>query len=261
MSISHLMEIRAFILSVEKIPRNIKLIEVLNLLGIQFEIITGATPDLAFEYSQQKEFHGQYREEMSKEEMAVTYGHRLMFLSALKSSEKYFLFFEDDAVVDVKNFNELLNTVKVIPKGLILLGACGGFARKFKTIGNMQVLKTIGNTALGSHAYLVDKESIPDLLLGTEGCKFLADHFARRKTRQYVVLPYCAKQLTDSFTYVPKISAGFKRSRIRNMLAPLKMDLIDYFHTGICGGRFLRLAVVEKFFAIFLVKLPGCTLD
>ena len=253
--------VRAFVLSVEKVPRNSKLLEDLSSLGIASQVVTGATPDLAFEYSQKDEFKDRYRAVMSKQQMACTFGHRLMFIEALNHKESHFLFLEDDAVLDMQILADFLNKITRAPRGLILLGACGGFARRHLSIDEFQILRTIGDTVAGSHAYLLDKKSIPDLLNGTEGCGFLADSFSRKVTSQYVLLPYCATQMKDSFTYIPLRSSGQEFSWIRNLLAPLKMDLIDYWHTGIFGGRFMRLPMVEKYFEKIFIKLPGCTPD
>ena len=254
-------DIRAFILSVENQPRNLDLIKDLHKLKIQYQIVTGATPELAFKYSQSKEFEGNFRAIMSKQQMACTYGHRLMFEESMKCQESFFLFLEDDAVLDIGNLEKILLQLVHLPKGIVLLGACGGFARGHLQIDDFQVLRTVGDTAAGSHAYLVNKESIPDLHQGTDGCKFLADSFSRKETGLFIVVPYCASQLKDSFTYIPLKSKQEKHSKLRNLLAPLKMDLIDYYRTGIFGGRFLRLPVIEKYSEKIFVKLPGCTSD
>ena len=254
-------DIQAFILSVEKEPRNLRLLKDLKGLGIPYEIITGATPEIAFQYSQLVDFKGHYRAIMSKQQMACTYGHRLMLKEALKNQAQFFLFLEDDAVLDVNNLHKLLLDVSGIPTGIVLLGACGGFAVKNRTIGDFQLLKTVGDTAAGSHAYLVHKDSVPDLFEGTSGCKFLADSFSRKNSDLFVILPYCASQLKDSFTYIPLESNKGSHSWIRNLLAPLKMDIVDLLHTGVFGGRFLRLHNVEKYAQKIFIKLPGCTSD
>jgi hypothetical protein len=254
------MLVHAYILSVENTPRSRTLISTLTKFQIPFTIVTGATPQLAEKYFNEYGVN-KGRVKLTAQELACTFGHRKMYQLAIQENVDTGLFFEDDAILNEDSFRRLFNKLRKTPRGILLLGTCGGWAHK-KQIFNFgvddSVYDVFATMITGSHAYIADKESIYRLFEGTEGLPKLADQFNRDKsTRLMVTLPFIALQegLDQSYIHNTHVASTLF---IRRLLSSIHSDLQEYVLQKNVGSRVFRLKEFELIISQFLTKLPGC---
>lgn len=253
-------KILALILSVSLEPRNKVLISQLIAAGVEYEVVTGASRAAAREHYQINFDSRAKYSIMDDNQLACTYGHYLMFLRAREVKSTYTLFLEDDCTLDSSKLVELLQNIEEAPKGILILGACGGFAKKGSSIqGGKTWLRAVGDTVAGSHAYIIHESLINDFINGSQKLQRLPDSFHRdKKIKMFILQPYIAWQIRDTFSHIPLMQSGQSANPLRRLASSFKHDLLDRIWFGIWGGRFLRLSFLEKIVEIFYIRLPGC---
>jgi GR25 family glycosyltransferase involved in LPS biosynthesis len=255
--------IHALILSTTGEVRSKTLLGVLTDARITYEIVqNGDAEEAVFEWNS-KGGKDRPRKTLTKNERSCTFGHRKMYQRALsnKHSCDYFLFLEDDAQLENKDLKSLKSFNWSFEPDLLLLGSCGGWARRKKINLTHQINchRVFMNSTLGSHAYLANRDGINSLLAGTEKLDVLADEFSRDpKVNLYVIVPFMAFQENFLQTTIP-LPKQFTSTRFtRRFLSSLYDDLLDLKYLKRIGARTLRLKELEKFIKPFLKKLPGC---
>ena len=250
----------ALILSVNLTPRNPNLIESLRKAGISHHVVTGSSPTIARDHFQKNFSDFRPYSIMSDSQLAGTFGHFLMYQRAIALDYDFTIFLEDDCELDFLGLKDFVSTTNLYPKGLVLLGACGGFVRKKPiTIQGFSFFEAIGDTVAGAHAYVLPKSLYADFQNRAFFLQMLADSFHRnRETKMYVLVPYLATQIKDVPSFIPLIQIGQSTNPIRQILSSVRYDLSDRIRFGIWGGRFLRLPMPEKIAGLILKKLPGC---
>lgn len=255
---------RAYVLSLDSDFRNLELRDQLESLGIEVIHVQGPTKSSASAF--RKEITGVSKTKLSRMsagEIACTLGHRLMHEKALVNQDEQALFFEDDAILDFAKFESLMLNIHSIKVALLLLGTCGGWARRrgFKSVEDIGIFRVGTGSQMGSHAYLATDEAIKDLYLHNSQLERLADSFHRsRKLKLYVCSPFVARQLPDALPAITRSGAdrkGLMKSP-RRIVTSFVEDLLDLYKFGHFGGRTVNLIELQQIVAIFLKKLPGC---
>jgi hypothetical protein len=173
------------------------------------------------------------------------------------------LFLEDDAQLENKVLESLNSGEWSIEPDLLLLGSCGGWARrkKLKLTTQINCHRVFMNSTLGSHAYLANRVGIKSLMAGTEQLDVLADEFSRKpKVNMYVIVPFMAFQENFLSTTIPLPEQLTSTKLTRRFLSSLYDDLLDIKYLRRIGARTIRLKELEIFIKPFLKKLPGCNI-
>ena len=255
--------IHALILTTTGTVRSKTLLSALAGAKITFEIIqNGDTGQANLEW-QAKGSKTRPRKLLTKNERSCTFGHRKMYQAALGNLHNYdyFLFLEDDAQIESKGLENLSSQEWSFEPNLILLGSCGGWARrkKHRLTDQINCQRVFMNSVLGSHAYLANGDGIKSLLSGTEQLDVLADEFRRNPSDDlFVIDPFLAFQENLILTTIPLPKQITSTKFIRRFLSSLYDDLLDLKHLRRIGARTVRLVELEKFIKPFLKKLPGC---
>jgi hypothetical protein len=186
-----------------------------------------------------------------------------MYQAALRNEHNYdyFLFLEDDAQLESKGLENLGSQGWSFEPNLILLGSCGGWARrkKYRLTGQINCHRVSMSSVLGSHAYLANRDGIKSLLSGTERLDVLADEFRRSPSGDlFVIVPFLAFQENFLPTTIPLPKQFTSTKFIRRFLSSVYDDFLDLQYFKRIGGRAVRLRELEKFIKLFLMKLPGC---
>jgi hypothetical protein len=253
-------ELIALILCAEDKPRNQSLEYDLMELGIDYEIVTGSTPTVARKHYE-KHFDSRLSYSvMSDEQLAGTYGHHLMFKRAKVLGATNTIFFEDDCVIDLQGFKNLIRDIDFYPKGVLLLGACGGFTRRKKyTSGETFWGQGVGDTVAGAHCYILEKNLLDSMIEYSRHLQMLADSFCRPPDiKLFVSKTYVTWQMKEVKSFIPLGQSIQSKNPIRQFASSLKDDVFDRINFGIWGGRTLRLSFLERFACLFFTKLPGC---
>ena len=243
-------------MSVEPKPRNPNLIQVLTDLRLEFEVVSGSTPELAKSYRRSDIKRNRH---LTDTERACTLGHRLMMLRALECDFEWSIFLEDDAVLNSELLLEFSAHLHKLPRELILLGACGGIARR-KTrmkIGDFSIYLGVGDSVTGAHAYLLHRSCLAEMIQGTDGLPFLADSFNRRRLELLVVSPYVATQLIEAESTILR-GGGPLPTPVRKIFSAAKADFVDRLTMNRWGGRLWRLDELNSLTKRFFHILPGC---
>ena len=254
-------KVAALVLSVNLPPRNKQLLSQLSELGVYFEVVNEATPKAAEIHFLKHYDPANHYSIMDENQRACTFGHYLMFERAKLLDAEFTFFFEDDCLLNFDFLAYLIPRLKNAPHGLLLLGACGGFAKKVKVVSSGVLwLKGIGDSISGSHGYVLHRDLINPLLNGSKKLQRLADSYHRPRNLQiYVLYPYATWQMKGEISHIPLRQTGQSTNVFRQMGSSIKNDLLDRIYFGIWGGRFMRLPTIEKLAAKFYLKLPGCT--
>lgn len=192
-------------------------------------------------------------------EFACAYGHKRMYEMAILNGDERALFFEDDATLDEILFESLITSLKVLPTGVILLGACGGLAWKAKSKGDLNLLRIVENAFSGSHAYIMDRKTIEYLYVQSIRLTDHGDRFRRaRKTKLYVTFPYVGFQLKDNNPIIIRADGTDARSLFRRRIAWFFYDIIDLIKFKFLGGRFLSSLKDSSLVHLQMTKIPGC---
>ena len=257
--------IHALILSTTGEVRSKTLLSVLAGATISHEIVQNCDiGEAVFEWNS-KGGEDRPRKNLTKHERSCTFGHRKMYQAALSNDNDfdYFLFLEDDAQLEIKDLQSLNSEKWSIKPDLLLLGSCGGWARrkKLKLTTQINCHRVFMNSTLGSHAYLANRAGIKSLMAGTEQLDVLADEFSRKpKVNMYVIFPFAAFQENFLQTTIPLPKQFTSTKLMRRFLSSLYDDLLDLKYLRRIGARTLRLKELERFFKPFLKKLPGCNI-
>ena len=255
--------IHAFILTTTEAVRSKTLLSSLTEAKITFEIVQNADTDLANLEWQAKGSKTRPRKLLTKNERSCTFGHRKMYQAALRNEHNYdyFLFLEVDAKLESKGLENLSSQGWSFEPNLILLGSCGGWARrkKYRLTDEINCHRVFMNSVLGSHAYLANRDGIKSLLSGTEQLDVLADEFRRNPSADlFVAVPFLAFQESFLLTTIPLPKQFTSTKFIRRFLSSLYDDFLDLRYLGRFGARTLRLVELENFIKPALKKLPGC---
>lgn len=255
--------IHAFILTTTGSVRSRTLLSSLTEANITFEIVQNGDVDQAILEWQAKGSKTRPRKLLTKNERSCTFGHRKMYQAALRNEHNYdyFLFLEDDAQLESKGLENLRSERWSFEPNLILLGSCGGWARrkKYRLTGQINCHLIFMNSALGSHAYLANRDGIKSLLSGTEHLDVLADEFRRNPSGDlFVIVPFLAFQENFLPTTIPLPKQFTSTKLIRRFLSSVYDDTLDFKYLRRIGGRVVRLKELEKFIKLFFKKLPGC---
>ncbi len=261
--VSGQMRVKAFILSIDGDVRSSSLIPALEELSLTYEVVKNGKVSDALDFWKVNGSQSYKRRDITNNQRSCTYGHRLMYESSMRDQGNwdYFLFLEDDVVLDV-NLTRLLfaNKWKFSPP-FVLLGSCGGWAyRHQKALGETtSCFKVFSDSICGSHAYVANHVGVEALLLGTQSLDRLPDAFFRvPRIPMHVVFPFVAFQEGLSESTIPLNSGDGSRKFFRRFLSSLYDDILDLFYYSKFGIRVLRLSELESFFIVFLKKLPGC---
>ena len=261
--------INAYVLSKTSSFRNPKLYESLEAAGLNVIWVPAPTPQQAENYISGITIP---RAVMSPVEVACALGHRLMYEKAIFNQDSTALFLEDDAKLSVDFGSIILDLEKLLVNNavrrleIILLGSCGGFARK-KSILDLKthkILWAIGSSIMGSHAYVASLEGIRDLYLHSYAVPRLADSFHRSKaTKLYIVYPHVAYQIFDTTEIIVRHDrerdGSLKMSR--KYISSAILDLKDRAIFKHFGGRFINLDENQKILSRLFIALEGCRFD
>jgi hypothetical protein len=239
--------------------RNPSLLPCLEALKISYEIIDGSTITSTLSYLKNLGKDSK-RTTFTSEQLACTYGHMLMHKRAIELGSEWALFFENDATINISFLQGILEALDSLPKGIILLGSCGGWAKRSVVLelGGLKIHKVFNSAVTGSHAYLVRIEQIPQLVSSEEDLKSLADEFIRRNLPMYITIPFISYQEGFTPSQIPLKSTGLKGGKLRMIASSLKADVLDLSRLGRLGNRCIRLEIIEFFVAKLLMKLQGC---
>jgi hypothetical protein len=253
---------KAYILSPDRRMRNPDLIPTLEHLKIPFEIIDKSSVPNTLEYLSKQNKNQSKDSPFTIQQLACTYGHYLMHQEALRGKHEWALFFENDATIDSDLLVLLLDSVEMLPTGLILLGSCGGWAKKNQTIqfSELAIHKVFNSAVTGSHAYLM-KTSLLKQFIGVEqNLISLADEFIRDSLPMFVTKPFVSYQEGFTPSEIPLKTSTSKGSSLRRISSAIFADLRDYPRLGRFGNRLLRLEFFERPLGNVLMKLDGCNL-
>jgi GR25 family glycosyltransferase involved in LPS biosynthesis len=250
---------KAYILSVDGSVRSPSLLKTLENFGIEIHVTSGSTPDKAREYVEAHPRSKFKSASLNEYELACAYGHSLMHQESLNSGDEWAFFFEDDADLNVALFEVFLGSLSSMPKGLILLGTCGGIAWRASRFENLGLFRVFGNAVSGSHAYLADRESIEMMVEKEKNLPNYADGFARPRGLQlYVRYPFVAYQIKDNNPIILRESGQDSRNKFKRKIAWLYHDCIEFYKFGFTGGRYVESIVNKRIVKKLLFKLPGC---
>jgi len=250
---------KAYILSVDGTIRSPSLLQTLESFGIEVHVTSGSTPDKALKYVEVNPRSKFKSAKLNEYELACAYGHLQMHQESLSSGDQKAFFFEDDAYLNVDLFGSFLRSLSAMPKGLILLGTCGGIAWKASRFENLSLFRVFGNAVSGSHAYLADRNSI-EMMVGKEkNLLNYADKFARpRSLDLYVRYPFVAFQIKENNPIILRESGQDTRSKLRREIAWLYHDCVEFYKFGFAGGRYIESVIKKSVVRRLVFKLPGC---
>jgi hypothetical protein len=257
------MRVKAFILSIDGEVRSSSLIPALDELSFPYEIVKNGNVSDALDFWKENGSESYKRRDLTDNQRSCTYGHRLMYESSMRDRGDwdYFLFLEDDVILDINLARLLFANKWLFSPPFVLLGSCGGWAyRRHKTLGKTtSCFKVFSDSICGSHAYVANRVGVDALFRGTQSLDRLADAFFRvPRIPMHIVFPFVAFQEGLSQSTIPLHSGDGSRKFFRRFLSSLFNDLLDFFYYSKFGIRVLRLSELERFFLIFLKKLPGC---
>jgi len=253
---------KAYILSPDRRMRNPDLIPTLEHLKIPIQIIDKSSVPNTLEYLSKQNKTQTKDSPFTIQQLACTYGHYLMHQEALRGMDEWALFFENDATIDSDLLIHLLDSVEMLPNGLILLGSCGGWARKKQTIelSELTIHKVFNSAVTGSHAYLIKTGLLKQFTGVEKNLTSLADEFIREALPMFVTKPFVSYQEGFTPSEIPLKSSASKGSSLRRIASAIFADLRDYPRLGRFGNRLLRLEFFERLFSNILMKLDGCNL-
>ena len=256
------LSIKAYILSPDRQMRNPDLIPTLGHLRIPFEIIDKSSVPNTLEYLSKQNKTQNKDLPFTIQQLACTYGHYLMHQEALRGTAEWALFFENDATIDLDLLILLLDSVEMLPNGLILLGTCGGWARKSRTVelGELAIHKVFNSAVTGSHAYLIKASFLNQFIKVEKDLSSLADEFIREALPMFVTKPFVSYQEGFTPSEIPLKSSTSKGSSLRRISSAMVADWKDYPRLGRFGNRLLRLEFFERLLSNVLLKLNGCNL-
>jgi hypothetical protein len=260
------LSIKCYILSPDRKMRSPELLSSLEQLKIPFEIIDNSSITHLHQYLQSdstlnmKSLAFKTSHKISEAQLACTFGHYLMHNALSKSGYEWGIFLENDATIDINLMGQLLGSLEKLPRGIVLLGACGGWARKNPVfIAKSMAFHTILNSAItGSHAYLVHSSLISEMTYFEKDLISLPDEFIRGKLKMYITIPYVSFQSGLFPSSIPLVSPTSRTSLYRIILSSCYLDLNDICLLGRYGNRVLRLKTFERIISRFFMKLPGC---
>jgi hypothetical protein len=261
--VSGQIRVKAFILSINGDVRSSSLISALEELSLPFEIVKNGNVSDALDFWKSNGGQSYRRRDITNNQRSCTFGHRLMYETSKRDHGDwdYFLFLEDDVVLDIYSTRLLFSDKWQFSPPFMLLGSCGGWAyRRQKALGKTtSCLKVFSDSICGSHAYVANRVGVDALLLGTKSLDRLTDAFFRvPRIPMHVLFPFAAFQEGLSDSTIPLHSGDGSRKFFRRFLSSLYDDFLDLFYYSKFGIRVLRLPELEKFFMIFLKRLPGC---
>lgn len=256
------LSIRAFILSPNRNMRSPNLLPSLDALGISYEVVDKSNVENTLLYLESIKVEFPTVASFTPEQLACTYGHLLMHQRAIEVGAQWTLFFENDATLDIALLRVILDSLDSLPKGIFLLGSCGGWAKRHATLklDGTNVHRVLNSAVTGSHAYFVKTEYIPNMISEESALTSLADEFVRKNLPMYITVPFVSYQEGFTPSQIPLSSKGFRRGRGRSLLSSLKADILDLMRLGRLGNRCLRLDFLEIYISKFLMKLQGCNL-
>lgn len=253
-------ELKAFILAGRDGIRNPKLLQDLEVLGIEFEIIPFIDPALAIAHLEREK--RQIPRRMNQGELACSYGHLLIYGKILGEEGDAFLVLEDDASLNPYEFKDLIFGSLNLPNHIFLLGSCGGTVRSTSLIlSGKQFYRLMGSAMVGSHAYLINKSVARELYDANLGLKLPADAFRRgRNIDIFIQFPYSATQMKARESLIertPQIQEIFVAEKT-SALKLLCRDIMDLRRTGRFGARLLERLTNLSLISRRFHKLPGC---
>lgn len=260
------LSLQSYILCHDKKMRSPNLLLSLKKLRIPLEIIDGSTIEETIKYLQcnsnihKKSRAFQLSHKVIEAQLACTFGHLIMHNAFKKSEREWGLFLENDATIDTDLLSKILESIENLPRGIILLGACGGWARKTPEliVQNVELHRVFNSAITGSHAYLVHISQIEKMIRLEKNLVSLADEFIREKMKMYITVPYISLQSGSSASSIQLTSRYKSMSIWRKVFSSLFWDIRDIRRLGRCGNRALRLEIFESALDSFLLKLPGC---
>ena len=97
------MRVKAFILSIDGEVRSSSLIPALDELSFPYEIVKNGNVSDALDFWKENGSESYKRRDLTDNQRSCTYGHRLMYESSMRDRGDwdYFLFLEDDVVLDI----------------------------------------------------------------------------------------------------------------------------------------------------------------
>lgn len=227
--------------------------------GVSVCIISGTTVESAKEHLQAIPSSRRKRNQLNEAERACAYGHLKMLMEAYSQGEDWNLFLEDDAVLNIKAFENLLSNVNKLPKGLTLLGVCGGLSYKKPFNRELKLFRIVENMFNGSHAYIADRDSIKEIIQKSWDLPDYADRFPRpRKTKLYVSFPFVAFQMKENTPIIAREHGIDSRGRLRKTLSLVFYDLRDLRNSHFLGGRTFGYLMNNPKPGKYFLKLPGC---
>lgn len=261
--------INAYVLSLNKEPRNEQLIPNLISADIKVNLLTGITPESANNLpniNERRKFtlDRLKSQSMNGFELACALGHHKMYEQSILKNDSCAFFFEDDAVLNLSEFLDFVSKVKYLPSGIFLLGACGGAAwRKPLNVleGNRQtaIYKVVENIVGGSHAYFADRNVISNLYKKSINLRSVSDKYPRsRKVRLYVVFPYVSTQQKNPIVLIHRDQNLKQRSFILVLVTSIVQDILDLAKFGFLSGRSLFFFSKFGFLKKIIILLPGC---
>ena len=258
--------LKSYILSPDREMRSPNLLFSLEKLKIPFEIIDASSITETKRYLQsnyvirKKSLSFSTSHKITEAQLACTYGHFLMHEAFNKNKDEWGLFLENDATIDIKLLIKILRSLKNLPRGVILLGACGGWARKNpEWMAQDVAIHRVFNSAItGSHAYLVHISLIEKIIHLEKNLVSLADEFIRKDLNLYITVPYASLQNGLGVSSIPLSSHSSSVSVWRRGLSSFLWDFRDIWRLGRFGNRALRLQIFERALSRLLLKLPGC---
>lgn len=254
--------LKAYVLSPDRSVRNSRLLPTLDEFRIPYEFVDGSSVINTLSYLKEIDHPFSEKHVFTKEQYACSFGHLLMHQKALNDDYEWSLFFENDATLNSDLLKVLLNSLSLLPRGIILLGSCGGWARKsFRIdIGGVSIHKVFNSAVTGSHAYLVKTEHLTNMIPVEKELKSLADEFNRRNLPMFIILPFISYQEGATASEIPLRSTSTTSSNFRKLISSVKNDLLDLRRLKRLGNRSIRLEFLEGKVAKFLHILPGCNL-
>lgn len=242
--------------------RNPDLLPTLDAMNISWEIVDKSNPENTLEYLESINSAFPTVESFTREQLACTYGHLLMHQRAIEFGTEWSLFFENDATLDAALLGIFLNSLDSLPKGLFLLGSCGGWAKRNAVLelDGLNVHKVFNSAVTGSHAYFVKTENLRHLISEEFSLTSLADEFIRKNLPMYITVPFVSYQEGFTPSQIPLSSKGLRRGIWRSLLSSFKADVLDLRRLRRLGNRCLRLNFMEIHISKFLMGLQGCNL-
>lgn len=252
-------EMKAYILALDGEPRNHELIPTLKSAGVNVCIISGTTVESAKEHLRGISILRRERNQLNDFERACAYGHLKMQREAFSQGEDWNLFLEDDAVLDKESFENLISKLSELPKGLTLLGVCGGLAYKKPFNRELNLFRLVENMFNGSHAYIADRDSIGEVIKTSWNLPDYADRFPRpRKVKMFVLFPFVALQMKENVPIISREDGMDSRGRLRKTLSLFFYDIKDFRESHFLSGRTLGYLTSQSKSRKYFLRLPGC---